>query len=62
VASYASNETLLELTYQAPVTGWLTLQPDMQYGINPDAGIPNTFSTHPLSNALVIGMRFTIKL
>jgi porin len=62
VASYASNETVLELTYQAPVTGWLTLQPDLQYVINPNAGIPNTFSIHPLSNALVIGTRLTIKL
>jgi porin len=62
VASYASNETVLELTYQAPITNWLTLQPDIQYVINPNAGIPGTFSIHPLPNALAIGTRLTIKL
>jgi porin len=61
-AGYASNETVIEATYQAPVTDWLTLQPDMQYVINPNAGIPNSFGSKPLPNALVIGMRVTIRL
>jgi porin len=60
--SYASNETVLEATYQAPVTNWLILQPDLQYVINPNAGIPNNFGNTPLPNAVVIGMRFTIRL
>jgi porin len=59
---YASNETVIEATYSAPITGWLTLQPDIQYVINPNAGIPNNFGRAPLSNALVIGMRATFKL
>ncbi|HWD59453.1 MAG TPA: carbohydrate porin [Stellaceae bacterium] len=59
---YATNETVIEATYQAPLTGWLTLQPDLQYVIHPNAGIPNNFGTTPLSDALVIGLRATIKL
>lgn len=61
-SSYASNETVLEATYQATITNWLTLQPDVQYVINPNAGIPNNFGATPLSNALVLGMRVTIRL
>jgi porin len=61
-SSFASNETVLEATYQAPVTDWLTLQPDAQFVFNPNAGIPGTFSNRPLPNALVIGMRATIRL
>lgn len=61
-SSYASNETVIEATYEAPVTNWLTLQPDIQYVINPNAGIPNNFAGTPLPNALVIGMRATIRL
>lgn len=61
-APYASNETVLEATYQAPITNWLTLQPDLQYVINPNAGIPNTFGNSQLPNAVVLGCRFTIRL
>jgi porin len=61
-SSYASNETILEATYQAPITNWLTLQPDLQYVINPNAGIPNNFGNLPLANAFVLGMRVTIRL
>jgi len=61
-SSYASNETVIEATYQAPITDWLTLQPDLQYVINPNAGIPNNFGNVPLSNAFVIGLRATIRL
>jgi len=61
-SGYASNETVIEATYQAPVTDWLTLQPDIQYVINPNAGVANNFGSGPLQNALVIGMRLTIRL
>lgn len=48
-------ETVLELNYRAKVTGWMALQPDLQYIINP--------STDPaLDNALVIGGRVEISL
>jgi porin len=61
-SSYAGNETVIEATYEAPLTNWLTLQPDLQYVINPNAGIPNHFGDTPLSNAVVIGIRVTIRL
>jgi porin len=44
------REVKLEATYQAAITPWLTLQPDIQYIINP-GGNP------ALGSALVIGLR-----
>jgi porin len=34
-SSARSYETNFELTYRAPITRWLTIQPDIQYWINP---------------------------
>jgi porin len=46
-------ETNLEFTYRAPLTEWLTVQPDAQWIINP--------GTDPtLKNAFVVGLRFEI--
>lgn len=46
-------ETAIELTYSDAVTSWLSVQPDIQYIINP--------GTDPaLDNALVLGMRTTV--
>jgi porin len=61
-AAYTDNETVLEATYLAPVTGWLTLQPDAQLVLNPGAGIPGGFGRAPLADAVVVGVRVTIKL
>ena len=48
-----NHETSLELTYRAPITDWLTLQPDIQYIINP--------GTDPaLDNALTVSLRFEL--
>ncbi len=49
----ADAETNIELTYRAPVTSWLTLQPDLQYVVD-----PGTSST--LDDAFVAGLRFEI--
>jgi porin len=60
---FATNETVLEATYQYPLTPWLTLQPSLQYIINPGAGIPspsNGFSRSPLKNATTMGLRATV--
>jgi porin len=60
---YTSNETVVEATYQATVTNWLTLQPDLQYVINPGAGgVPGSFGTRSLPNAFVMGLRATFRL
>jgi porin len=51
-------ETLLELTYQAQITPWLQLQPDLQYIVDPGAGVLNPDDdTQRLHNELVAGLR-----
>ncbi len=59
---YATNETVFEVTYQAPVTDWFILQPDLQYVVNPNAGIPNSFGSRPEADAFVLGLRVTFRL
>ncbi len=46
-------EMAVELTYQAQLTPWLVLQPDLQYILNPG-------SSKDLDNALVAGLRVAI--
>ncbi|HQT83550.1 MULTISPECIES: carbohydrate porin [Acidiphilium] len=56
-----SVETLIEATYQAQITPWWQIQPDIQYVINPGAGIPDPLAPgHKLGNELVIGIRANI--
>jgi porin len=62
MTAYASNETVIEATYKAIVTDWLSLQPDAQFVLNPNAGIPGQFGPRPLPNAFIISLRATIKL
>ena len=57
---YASNETVIEATYAYKATEWFALQPDLQYVINPNAGIPTASNPTPPKNALVLGVRATI--
>lgn len=53
-----SSETVLELTYQATVTQWLTLQPDFQYIFNPAGGVPSpTAPGKTIGDAAVLGLR-----
>jgi porin len=46
-------EMVLEVTYQAQITKWLSMQPDLQFVINPGGN-------QDLKNALVIGLRTAI--
>jgi porin len=46
-------EMVLEVTYQAQIIKWLSMQPDLQFVINPDGN-------QDLKNALVIGLRTAI--
>lgn len=48
-----NHETTVELTYRAPVTDWLTLQPDIQYIINPG-------NDPALDDAFVVALRFEL--
>jgi porin len=54
---FATNETVLEATYQFQLAPWLTLQPDLQVVLNPGAGIPSASSVTPLNNDLIAGVR-----
>jgi porin len=52
------TEELVELTYQAQVRPWLTVQPDLQYTVNPGAGLLDPADpAHRLRNELVVGVR-----
>ena len=44
---------VLEVTYQAQITKWLSMQPDLQFVVNPGGN-------QDLKNALVIGLRTAI--
>jgi porin len=57
---YAQGEPIIEATYRARLTPWLKVQPDLQYVINPGAGIPTPQNPAPLKNALVVGVRLTV--
>ncbi len=56
-----TTEELFELTYQAQATGWLVVQPDLQYVINPGGGVldPND-PMHKLRNELIAGARAVV--
>jgi porin len=56
-----SAETFLEATYQVQVAPWWQIQPDLQYVINPGAGIVNRNNpTQRIKNELVVGLRTNI--
>ncbi len=56
-----TGETFIEATYQAQVTNWMQVQPDVQYVFNPGAGVadPND-PTEKVRNELVLGVRTNI--
>jgi porin len=54
-----SSEAVIELMYQAQVTPWWMLQPDLQYIFNPDGGVLNPDGSLR-RNALVIGVRSSL--
>ena len=49
----ASAETSYELTYRAPITGWLALAPSVQFVSNPGADLA-------MRDAWVVGLRFEV--
>jgi porin len=52
------TEELVEITYQAQATPWLVVQPDLQYVVNPGAGVVSPIKpTERLRNELVVGVR-----
>ena len=54
-------ETFFEATYQAQILPSWQIQPDLQYIINPGAGLANPGEpAQKLKNEFVIGLRTTI--
>ena len=47
---FKRREVIIEATYRAPASGWLTLQPDLQYVIDPGG-------QRSAANALIFGLR-----
>ncbi len=55
------NETVFEATYQYQVMPWWQVQPDVQYVLNPGAGIADPYNpTDKIKNELVLGLRTNI--
>jgi porin len=54
-----SSETVIEMMYQAQLTPWWMLQPDLQYIFDPGGGVLNPDGTLR-RNALVIGVRSSL--
>jgi porin len=57
---YSGNETVLEATYVYQIASWWTMQPDLQYVIDPGANVPSVYTTKALKNAVVAGVRATV--
>ena len=56
-----SAETFFELTYQYQLRPWIQIQPDIQYVMNPGAGLPlPSDPTSRIQNELVVGIRTNI--
>ena len=56
-----SSESFIELTYQAQVTPWWLVQPDLQYFFNPGGGIPNPLVPGArIKDEFVLGLRTNI--
>lgn len=58
-----TDEMAIELSYQAQICPWWTVQPDIQYIIHSGGNIPNpndATGTTAIPNALVLGVRTTI--
>jgi len=54
-------ETVFELNYSAQISPWWTVQPDIQYIIHPNGGQNPSDPTRRIGNALVTGLRSTVK-
>lgn len=54
------HEIMLEVTYQAELTPWWKLQPDLQYWIHPGGNVPND-DGRLRRNATVIGLRTSVQ-
>jgi porin len=54
------HEIILEVTYQAELTPWWNVQPDLQYWIHPGGNVLND-DGRPRRNATVVGLRTALQ-
>jgi porin len=55
------SESFIEVTYQAAITPWLTVQPDLQYVWTPGGGIRDPLSPdRRVGNETLLGLRTNI--
>ena len=62
-APVENEEIAIELTYQAKITPWWTVQPDIQYIIHPGGNVTDpsdSAGARAIPDALVLGVRTTI--
>lgn len=57
--SRTQAEQHLELTWQAPVTPYIMVQPDFQYFWNINSGSPDSETGHRIPNAAILGLNVT---
>ena len=56
-----TSESVFEMTYLAPIKPWWSLQPFLQYIVNPGGGTANpTAPTQKIPNATIAGIRMAI--
>ena len=56
-----SDETVVEVTYQAQIAPWWQVQPDVQYVLSPGGGVPDPDRLgHRIGDALVLGARSVV--
>lgn len=56
-----NNETVFELSYQYQAAGWLTVQPDAQWILNPGGGVPDPLApSRRLRDAFLVGLRAAV--
>lgn len=56
-----NSETVFELNYTAQLAPWWTLQPDIQYILNPGGNVPDPDDPdHVIENAFLVGLRTTV--
>jgi porin len=56
------SEMVFEVSYQAQIAPWWTVQPDLQYIVHPGGNVPDPNNPNvTVGNALVAGARSTIK-
>jgi porin len=57
-----NEEVVFELSYQAQIAPWWTVQPDLQYIVHPGGNVPDPDNPNvTVGNAFIAGIRSTIK-